>query len=347
MFNDITGLEHLDNEINKTNIILNDINNDGNIDIDYISINSINKYLNNSKINVRGNLDINNKDILNVENLILSSSVSIGGSVNINEVELSVCRDNIIVLNKPTATQGLNVDSGIMISYNSDFNPSLIYKKKSQSEKINGMIDRFVIGNIDVSGGNIDANGNPYSGNVNITDLSILHINSLEGNLFGNLDICNETPEVFMYGNVYIDNLIYTPNYYERTYNYKLWNPITNTLLASNIIVKFMVINRHVTMNFPKITIAAFTQPRYSFLSSDINMENNDIPIEFRPTTMVNNLVIGDRTGSPGAVQITYKCQYGNYIMLTWIVSINNAGGNYETISNGSTSLEGSLEWII
>jgi microcystin-dependent protein len=147
------------------------------------------------------------------KNLYVNGNVIIKGNIIAMDTETVISRDNIILLNKPQNNFGPDYDSGLMISYSGTTNPGLIYRKIDKSDVISGKINRFVLGEIDISVANLDANGNPIGGDTIFKDLSILHVKSLEGNMIsGNLNIGNETRNVNVGSNLNVVGNINTTN---------------------------------------------------------------------------------------------------------------------------------------
>jgi hypothetical protein len=129
--------------------------------------------------------------------LTITSNLIIKGTTITANTQTTLMRDNIIMINKPDSGSGADFDSGLLVSYVGSTNPGLIYRKIDRNDAVSGKINRFVLGNINITTSNLDANANPIGGNAVITDLAVLHVASLEGNMISsNLSIGNETSNV-------------------------------------------------------------------------------------------------------------------------------------------------------
>lgn len=370
----IVYMSNFTNVKNKVNYLCNiqrqtigDINNDGNIDIKKMNIGNILAYSSNTNIGMICNIDINNNNISNFRNLSVNGNLNVKNKFIISNTEILLCKDNIIVLNKPTHIQGNNVDSGIGISYIGTRNPGLIYKKIPQSNILNGKINRFVLGNIDVSGSNIDANGNPYGGNAIITDLSTLHINNLEGDINGNLIISKETPNTILRGHTYVNKNLYINNSlltfpsttYSADFIYKLWEkntPVAN-VIASNISANLRVERNHVRLLISNISGVNVNRVVSRFyLTTDIDKGNDEIPIIYRPNYIYGKTMFSrfqyliDNTGGT-MLQLQYPITFGNVNLYGNAIAftsdnLTNVTSNYP--ANGNINLFGfCLSWNI
>jgi hypothetical protein len=268
--------------------------------VDYIYIKSIrfNK-LNYEKPLFPKNIDAN---IVNISNSITTQElftnyVNFNGNVYMNGLYNFINTDSfniastIVSLNKPAFDFGKKRDAGIFHIYNNETEvPAVIYKRDTQNNisPIKGLSDIVVFGNInikDVTSGK--PLSNIYFNNADVIGLHSVYMNSINGNIKGNLIIGEDSYNIYFgntyfYGKTYINNFI-SNNIYINNQSYYT-NLNANIIYGNSLILSYIkpisgniIINKLTINNIYLLDIQA-NNITTSYLQSNIlNLSINEI----------------------------------------------------------------------
>jgi hypothetical protein len=295
---------------------------------------------------------VNTQEIFS-ESAIFDGDVYINGRINYISADILSIADTILTLNKPAIGLGQYRDAGIFHIYNNEPDvPALLYKvdpSTNNQSPIKGRSDIIVFGNV-----SIQDFYEIYFNNADVIGLHSVYMNSINGNIFDNFIIGENTYNTYLgnthlYSNTFIENLsssnihiqssFFVPNLitniYGNTFNLSQIKPYIN----NNLIINQLIINNIYPTNIEgnDFTTSIFQANILNIVSgSNINaniLTNSNVQANILTTNNITATNINiDGNLSISSNVITKELFVQDKLSPTILISSNTTIANHQNI---------------